>query len=80
MFSLKWLKQTGVKCVRTFAQAALGAIGTNAVAITELDVVGIASISATAALVCFLSCVAFDDKQDDYVYDDTSGNLGESGL
>jgi hypothetical protein len=51
---VKFWKAVGVRAVRTFAQGMLGALGTTAVGVTEIDWVGAASIGATAAIVSVL--------------------------
>lgn len=49
---LNWIRYS--KPVRTAAQTAVAVIGTNAVGITDVDWVGVASASGLAALVCIL--------------------------
>jgi len=51
---VKYWKAVGIRAVRTFAQGMLGALGTTAVGVTEIDWVGAASIGATAAIVSVL--------------------------
>lgn len=48
----------GERALKTFAQAALAAIGTTAVAITDLDWIHILAIAATAAVVSLLTSLA----------------------
>lgn len=57
-FTSEWLKATAVRAVRTFAQGTLGALGTTAVGVTQVDWVGAMSIGATAAIVSVLMAVA----------------------
>jgi len=51
---VKYWKAVGIRAVRTFAQGMLGALGTTAVGVTEIDWVGAASIGATAAILSVL--------------------------
>jgi len=57
-FTPEWLKATAVRAVRTFAQGTLGALGTTAVGVTQVDWLGAMSIGATAAIVSVLMAVA----------------------
>lgn len=50
--AVRWLRYS--KPVRTAAQAAAAIIGTNAVGITDVDWVGVASASGLAAILCVL--------------------------
>ena len=50
--ALRWLRYS--KPIRTAAQTAVAVIGTNAVGITSVDWLGVASASAVAAIVCIL--------------------------
>ena len=53
----KWLKAAGTRAVKTFAQAAVSMF-TVGQAFMEVDWIGIASISATAAIFSLLTSVA----------------------
>jgi hypothetical protein len=53
---LNWLRYS--KPVRTAAQTAVGVISTNAVGITDVDWIGVASASGLAAIVCVLLALA----------------------
>jgi len=46
------------KPLRTAAQSALALIATNGIGLTEVDWVGVGSVSGLAALVTVLTCVA----------------------
>lgn len=54
----EWAKATAVRALRTFAQGTLGALGTTAVGVTEVNWLGAMSIGATAAIVSVLMAVA----------------------
>ena len=81
--SVEFWKATGIRAIRTFAQGMLGAIGTTAIGVTEVDWVGAASIGATAAIVSVLMAFAglpevpALDKAAEAVEKITSGNGGE---
>jgi hypothetical protein len=53
----KWLKAAGTRAVKTFAQTAVSML-TVGQALMEVDWIGVASISATAALISLLTSVA----------------------
>lgn len=53
-----WLKETGIKAVKTMAQTAVALIGTNTVGITSVDWVAVASATALAGVLCVLTNVA----------------------
>lgn len=53
----KWTKKLGIKCLKTGAQALLGAIGSTAL-ITDLNWTVALSTSAMAILVCILMNLA----------------------
>jgi hypothetical protein len=53
-----WLKAAGVRALRTFAQASIAAIGTNAVGILEVDWLGVLSIASVAAILSILTSLA----------------------
>ena len=46
------------RAARTFAQAVLGAVGTGAIGVAQVDWLGALSIGATAAIVSLLTSVA----------------------
>lgn len=52
---VKWIKAAGVRALKTVAQTAVALIGTNAVGITEVNWVGVASGAALAGVVSLLT-------------------------
>lgn len=54
----KFWKAAGTRAARTAAQAALAVLGGGAVNVIEVDWVGVASVSAGAALVSLLTSIA----------------------
>jgi hypothetical protein len=52
---IKWIKAAGIRAVKTFCQTAVALIGTNAVGITEVNWVGVASGAALAGIVSLLT-------------------------
>ena len=54
----EWLIASLIRAIRTAAQAAVSLIGTNAIGITQVDWVAVASASALAAVVSILMAVA----------------------
>lgn len=52
---VKWIKAAGVRALKTFCQTAVALIGTNAVGITEVNWVGVASGAALAGIVSLLT-------------------------
>lgn len=53
-----WIKAALVRAVKTAAQTAVALIGTNAIGITGVDWVAVASAAALAAVVSLLTSVA----------------------
>ena len=53
-----WAKAAGVRALRTVAQTAVALIGTNAIGITEVNWVGVASGAALAGIVSLLTSLA----------------------
>lgn len=53
-----WAIAAGMRAFRTFCQTAVALIGTNAVGITDVDWVGVASGAALAAVVSLLTSAA----------------------
>lgn len=53
-----WLIAAAIRSIRTAAQAAVSLIGTNALGITEVDWVAVASAAALAAVVSVLMALA----------------------
>lgn len=52
---IKWGKAAFVRAIRTVAQTAVALIGTNAIGITEVNWVGVASGAALAGVVSLLT-------------------------
>ena len=48
---LKWLKNTGIKVIKTMAETALSVIGTNTFGITDVDWLGLLSACALSGIV-----------------------------
>ena len=55
---IKWIKAAGVRAIKTVAQTAVALIGTNAIGITEVNWVGVASGAALAGVVSLLTSLA----------------------
>jgi hypothetical protein len=51
-------RAVAIRAVRTFAEGMLGALGTTAVGVTQVDWAGAASVGATAAVVSVLIAIA----------------------
>lgn len=56
--NVEWWKAAGVRAIKTVAQTAVAIIGTNAIGVTEVDWVGVASGAALAGIVSLLTSVA----------------------
>ena len=54
----KWIKAAGMRALKTVAQTAVALIGTNAIGITEVDWIGVASGAALAGVVSLLTSLA----------------------
>ena len=52
---IKWIKAAFVRAIRTVCQTAVALIGTNAIGITEVNWVGVASGAALAGVVSLLT-------------------------
>ena len=52
---IKWIKAAGIRALKTVCQTAVALIGTNAVGITEVNWVGVASGAALAGIVSLLT-------------------------
>lgn len=55
---IRWVKAATNRAVRTVAQTAVALIGTNAIGITEVDWIGVASGAALAGVVSLLTSLA----------------------
>ena len=55
---IKWAKAAAVRALKTVAQTAVALIGTNAIGITEVNWVGVASGAALAGIVSLLTSLA----------------------
>lgn len=56
--NVEWLKAAGIRAVKTVAQTAVALIGTNAMGVTQVDWLGVASGAALAGIVSMLTSVA----------------------
>jgi hypothetical protein len=54
----QWWRAAGIRAVKTMAQTAVALIGTNAMGVTEVDWIGVASGAALAGVVSMLTSVA----------------------
>lgn len=61
----KWLKAALIRSVKTMAQTAVALIGTNAIGVTEVDWVAVASASVLAGIVSILTSIAGLPEVDD---------------
>lgn len=50
----KWIKNVGIKVLKTMAETALAVIGTNTIGITEVDWLGLLSACALSGFVTIL--------------------------
>ena len=55
---IRWAKAAGVRAIKTVAQTAVALIGTNAIGITEVNWIGVASGAALAGVVSLLTSLA----------------------
>ena len=54
----QWLAAATVRALKTAAQAAIGAIGTGAIGILDVDWQGVVSIALMAAVLSYLTSIA----------------------
>ena len=52
---IRWAKAAGVRALKTVAQTAVALIGTNAIGVTDVDWIGVASGAALAGIVSLLT-------------------------
>jgi len=52
-----WWRAAGVRALKTMAQTAVAIIGTNAIGVTEVDWIGVASGAALAGVVSVLTSI-----------------------
>lgn len=50
----KWLKNVGIRTIKTMAETAIAVIGTNAVGITDVNWIGVLSACALSGVVTIL--------------------------
>ena len=55
---IRWAKAAGVRALKTCAQTAVALIGTNAIGVTDVDWIGVASGAALAGIVSLLTSLA----------------------
>ena len=55
---IRWIKAAGIRAVKTVAQTAVALIGTNAIGVTDVDWIGVASGAALAGIVSLLTSLA----------------------
>lgn len=53
-----WWKAAGTRALKTTAQSALALIGTNAIGVTDVDWIAVASAAALAGIVSLLTSLA----------------------
>ena len=50
----KWLKNVGIRTIKTMAETAIAVIGTNAVGVTDVDWIGVLSAMILSGIVTIL--------------------------
>lgn len=55
---IRWAKAAGIRALKTVAQTAVALIGTNAIGVTDVDWIGVASGAALAGIVSLLTSLA----------------------
>jgi len=55
---IRWAKAAGIRALKTVAQTAVALIGTNAIGVTDVDWIGVASGAALAGVVSLLTSLA----------------------
>lgn len=69
----EWLKAALIRSVKTMAQTSVALIGTNAIGVTEVNWVAVASAAVLAGIVSILTSVAgLPEVDDTKIYDLTT--------
>ena len=69
----EWLKAALIRSVKTMAQTSVALIGTNAIGVTEVNWVAVASAAVLAGIVSILTSVAgLPEVDDTKIYDLTN--------
>ena len=55
---IRWFKAAGIRAIKTVAQTAVALIGTNAIGVTDVDWVGVASGAVLSGIVSMLTSLA----------------------
>lgn len=58
VFTIEWLRACLIRCIRTFAEAALAYIGTGAVVLGDVNWIAVLSAGAMGAVLAFLLALA----------------------
>lgn len=58
MFTKEWAKAAGIRAIKTFAQAAIAAVGSNTIFIHEINWLMVLSAGALAGILSLLTSVA----------------------
>jgi hypothetical protein len=58
LINMKWWKAAGTRAIKTVAQSAVALIGTNAIGVTDVNWVAVASAAALAGVVSLLTSLA----------------------
>lgn len=56
--SKKWWKCAGIRAIKTMAQTAVAMLGTNAVGMTDIDWLNVASVAIVAGVASMLTSIA----------------------
>lgn len=62
---MTWVRAASRRALKTAAEAALAVIGTNAIGVTDVDWIGVASAAALGAVVSYLMSLAGLPEVDD---------------
>lgn len=55
---MSWVRAASLRALKTAAQAAIGAIGTGAIGVLDVDWQGVVSIAIMAAVLSYLTSIA----------------------